>query len=50
MKPVEIQLAYGKIMLPPGTAVKLVSRQGGILRVSYRDSVISVPASSTDID
>jgi hypothetical protein len=49
-KPVEIQSTYGKIMLPPGTAVKLVSRQGAALKVTYRNTVINVPANSTDLE
>jgi len=49
-KPVEIQLIYGKIVLPPGTPVKLVSRQGGALKVSYQNSVLTVPSTSTDLE
>ena len=49
-KPVEVALTYGKIILAPGTAVKLVTRQGGVLKVSYQNRVITVPAGSTDIE
>ena len=49
-KPVEVTLTYGKIMLAPGTPVKLVTRQGGILKVSYQNRVITIPAGSTDIE
>jgi hypothetical protein len=49
-KPVEVALAYGKIMLSPGTPVKLVNRQGTVLKVSYQNRVITVPAASTDIE
>jgi len=49
-KPVEIQLAYGKMTLPPGTPVKLVGRQGALLKVNYRNSVITIPATSTDLE
>jgi hypothetical protein len=49
-KPVEIQLAYGKIVLPIGTPVKLVSRQGQALKVSYQNSVIMIPVTSTDLE
>lgn len=49
-KPVEVALAYGKIMLAPGTPVKLVSRQGALLKVSYQSRVITVPAGSTDVE
>ncbi len=49
-KPVEVQIGYGKIKLPPGTQVKLVSRQGASLKVSYRNAVITVPVASTDLE
>jgi len=49
-KPVEIALTYGKIMLAPGTSVKLVTRQGALLKVSYQNRVITVPAGSTDLE
>jgi hypothetical protein len=49
-KPVELQFASGKVTLPVGTAVKLVSRDGASLKVNYLNTVIVVPASSTDID
>lgn len=49
-KPVEIALTYGKIMLSPGTPVKLVTRQGAVLKVSYQNRVITIPAGSTDIE
>jgi len=50
IKPIEVQLAYGKLTLPPGTAVKLVSRDGALLKVSYQNSIMTVPASSTDAE
>ena len=49
-KPVDLQLAYGKVKLPVGTAVKLVSRDGASLKVYYQNTLIVVPASSTDVD
>ena len=49
-KVVEVQLAYGKITLRPGTQVKLISRQGQTAKVSYGGSVINVPVSSTDLE
>lgn len=49
-KPVELQLTYGKVKLPPGTAVKLVSRDGAMVKLNYLNNVIVVPANSTDID
>jgi GYF domain 2 len=47
-KPVEVQLAYGKMKLPAGTPVKLVSRDGNIVKVNYLNTVIVVPVTSTD--
>ena len=49
-KPVEVQLAFGKAKLIAGTAVKLVSQEGANLRVNYLNSVIVIPAASTNID
>lgn len=49
-KPVEVALTYGKIILAPGTAVKLVTRQGAVLKVSYQNRMITIPAGSTDIE
>lgn len=49
-KVVEVQLAYGKIALRPGTAVKLISRQGGMVKVSYGGNVITIPVASTDLE
>lgn len=49
-KPVDVPFTYGRITLPTGTAVRLVSRQGVLLKVSYRDSVFVIPASSTDFE
>jgi hypothetical protein len=49
-KPVAVELAYGKLTLPAGTSVKLVGRQGAQLRVTYQNSVITIPATSTDLE
>ena len=49
-KPVELQMTYGKIKLPVGTAVKLVSREAAMVKVNYQNTVMMLPASSTDID
>ncbi len=48
-KPVEVQLAYGKMKLPVGTPVKLVSREGNAVKVNYLNTVLTVPANFTDI-
>ena len=48
-KPVEVQLAYGKMKLPVGTNVKFVSQDGNLVRVAYLGTVLTIPAASTDI-
>ncbi len=48
-KPFEVQLAYGKMKLPVGTPVKLVSREGNSLKVNYLNTVLTLPATFTDI-
>jgi hypothetical protein len=49
-KPVEIRMAYGKVTLRPGAILKIVSREGPFVKVSYLNSVISVPTTSTDLN
>ena len=49
-KPVELQMTYGKIKLPAGTALKLISREAAMVKVNYQNTVMMLPASSTDID
>lgn len=48
-KAIEITLPFGKISVPPGTAVKIVSQNGSALTVRYLDHVVTIPASSTDL-
>ena len=47
-KPIEVQLAYGKMKLPVGTPVKLVAREGNAVRVNYLNTILVVPITSTD--
>ena len=47
-KPVDVQLAYGKMKLPVGTPVKFVAREGNAVRVNYLNTVLLVPIASTD--
>ena len=49
-KLVEVQLAYGKITLRPGTSVKLIARQGTMVKVSYGGNIIAIPVASTDLE
>lgn len=48
-KPVEFSLAYGRITVPAGTAVKLLQQSGNLVRVGYLDQTALIPASSTDL-
>ncbi len=47
-KPVEVQLAYGKMKLPAGTNVKFISHEGNLVKVAYLNTVLAIPAASTD--
>ncbi|HWB59160.1 MAG TPA: hypothetical protein VG733_06700 [Chthoniobacteraceae bacterium] len=40
----------GSVTLPPGTRVKLISVEGGQLRVRYNNSEATIPVTSTDYD
>jgi hypothetical protein len=48
-KPIQVQLAYGRITLAPGTALKFMGQEGQLVKVSYMNSVLSVPVTSTDL-
>lgn len=47
-KATEIPLRFGRAKLLPGTVVKFVSHEGGLLRVRYGNEVVAVPVASTD--
>jgi hypothetical protein len=49
-KPFDAQLTYGKIKLPPGTPLRLISHDGATVKAMYLNNVLTIPASSTDID
>jgi hypothetical protein len=49
-KDVDVQLAYGKMKLPVGTPVKFVSREGNVVKVSYLNTILTLPVNSTDLD
>ena len=48
-KPIQITLPFGKISVPAGTTVKIVSQNGAALTVQYLEHVVTIPASSTDL-
>ena len=47
-KAVEVQLAYGKMKLPVGTNVKFISHEGNSVKVTYLNTVLTIPSASTD--
>jgi hypothetical protein len=47
-KPAEVQVAFGKVILQPGTQLKFVASEGANVRVVYGKDVLVLPASSTD--
>jgi hypothetical protein len=46
----EVTLPFGRIKLPAGTPLKLVAREGAMLRVRYGNDVFTIPATSTDLE
>jgi hypothetical protein len=47
--PTEIATHYGKTVLPPGTRLRLVSRDGANVNAVYLDETVTIPVSSTDL-
>jgi hypothetical protein len=47
-KPADVQLAFGKVVLQPGTQLKFVASEGSNVRVLYGNDAVVLPASSTD--
>src|SRR5436190_15328626 len=50
LKPVKIKIPYGETVLPAGTKVEVVSRDGNVVRVSYMDSIHSLPIDALKIE
>lgn len=48
-KPVDVQLAFGKVKLNPGMTLKIISQEGPLVKVNYLNSEIPIPISSTDL-
>jgi len=46
---VSIDLPYGKTVLPAGTKIQLVSRNGETVQVRYMDADYEIPNSATDL-
>jgi hypothetical protein len=46
----EVTLPFGRVKLPAGTPLKLVAREGTMLRVRYGNDVFVIPATSTDLE
>ena len=49
VRPIEVQLTYGRIVLPTGTSLKFISAEGDWVNVGYMNSVVPVPLRSTDL-
>lgn len=48
-KPIPVTLPFGKVTVPAGTTVKIVSQNGATLTVQYLEHVVTIPVSSTDL-
>ena len=49
LQPVKIKIPYGEAVLPRGTRLAIVSRQGQSVIVQYLDGTYAVPIASTDL-
>ena len=47
--PFEVAIQYGKTMIPPGTRLKLVSREGAKVTAVYMNETVVIPISATDL-
>ncbi len=50
VKPVAVQLQFGKVTLNPGTKMRLIAVEGQNVRVNFNNNVILVPLGATDTD
>src|SRR6266568_4379867 len=50
LKPVRIKIPYGETVLPAGIRLEVVSRDGRVVRVTYMDSVQSLPIDALKIE
>jgi hypothetical protein len=50
VKPVAVQLQFGKVTLNTGTRVRFIALEGANVRVNFNNNVILVPSIATDID
>ena len=50
LKPVRIKIPYGEIVLPAGMRLQVVSRDSRVVRVTYMDSVQSLPIDALQIE
>lgn len=48
-RPVDVTLQFGKARIPQGTQLRLVSKEGASVKVSYLNTVVQVPLGSTDL-
>jgi hypothetical protein len=46
---VKIKILYGETVIPAGTKLRIISRSGQTVTVSYLDGAYAIPISSTDL-
>jgi len=47
--PFEVAIQYGKTVIPTGTRLKLISREGAKLTAVYMNETVVIPTSATDL-
>lgn len=47
-RPVDVTLKFGRLQIPRGAAVKVVSHDGPIVNVIYMNNTVAIPLSATD--
>jgi hypothetical protein len=48
-KPFTVTLPYGRVVIPAGTSLRIVQRNGASVSVLYLDKAVTIPATSTDL-
>ena len=49
-KTIDVRLPFGSVKLYPGTPLKLVGREGNLVRAKYGNDVVTIPVSATDLE
>jgi hypothetical protein len=48
-KPLDVQLSYGRVRINAGAKLKVVSRDGVLVNVTYMNATVAIPVSATDL-